>query len=85
MLLCDQFICVLLDNDIGVSEVICIDFNVWVERWKVVGYYQVEVVLLQCMVDIFVDVVLIMIVYVWQYQGKILFISWKIYWIDGSG
>ena len=81
----DQFTRAPLDNDIGISEVTRIDPNAWVERWKAAGHYQLQAVLLQCDADALSDAVQIATVHAWQYQGETLFISRKIWRIDGHG
>lgn len=81
----DQFTRAPLDNDIGISEVTRIDPNAWVERWKAAGHYQLQAVLLQCDADALSDAVQIATVHAWQYQGETLFISRKIWCIDGHG
>ncbi|ECG8257509.1 beta-galactosidase [Salmonella bongori] len=83
--LVDQFTRAPLDNDIGVSEATRIDPNAWVERWKAAGHYQAEASLLQCDADALASAVLITTVHVWQYEGNPLFISRKMYRIDGNG
>ncbi|CAI9397226.1 MULTISPECIES: beta-galactosidase [Citrobacter] len=83
--LSDRFTRAPLDNDIGVSEATRIDPNAWVERWKAAGHYQLQAVLLQCDADALADAVQIATVHAWQYQGNTLFISRKIWRIDGHG
>lgn len=83
--LTDQFTRAPLDNDIGISEVTRIDPNAWVERWKAAGHYRAEAQLLQCEAETLSNAVLITTAHAWQYQGETLFVSRKIWRIDGQG
>ncbi|MEH0831930.1 beta-galactosidase [Pectobacterium cacticida] len=83
--LIDQFTRAPLDNDIGISEASRIDPNAWVERWKAAGHYQAEAILLHCTAEQLSAAVLISTAHAWLYQGETLFISRKMYRIDGQG
>ncbi|MDX6018928.1 beta-galactosidase [Scandinavium sp. V105_16] len=81
----DNFTRAPLDNDIGVSEATRIDPNAWVERWKAAGLYAMTARMLHCEAREQADEVVIITRHVWEHQQKVLFISDKLWRIDGHG
>jgi len=83
--LSDNFTRAPLDNDIGVSEATRIDPNAWVERWKAAGMYNLTPRLLLCEGEQLAQSVTITTQHAWEFNGKALFLSRKIWTIDRSG
>ena len=83
--LVDNFTRAPLDNDIGVSEATRIDPNAWVERWKAAGMYGLVPRLLHCEGEPLAGSVIITTLHAWEYEGKPLFLSRKVWRVDGNG
>lgn len=83
--LTDNFTRAPLDNDIGVSEATQIDPNAWVERWKAAGMVEMSARLLMCEAEPHANDVVVTTRHVWEYRGKALFLSHKIWRIDDCG
>lgn len=74
-----------LDNDIGVSEATRIDPNAWVERWKAAGMYELTPRLLHCEGEQHAAEAVVKTLHVWEYRGKALFLSRKVWRVDDRG
>jgi Beta-galactosidase/beta-glucuronidase len=83
--LTDNFTRAPLDNDIGVSEATRIDPNAWVERWKAAGMYEMSPRVLQCEAQQREEEVVVTTRHVWEYRGKALFQSDKVWRVDARG
>ncbi|MDK9366390.1 beta-galactosidase [Lelliottia wanjuensis] len=83
--LTDNFTRAPLDNDIGVSEATRIDPNAWVERWKAAGMYNLTPRLLHCDGEQRTHEVAITTRHAWEFNGKTLFLSHKVWTIDSHG
>ena len=83
--LIDNFTRAPLDNDIGVSEATRIDPNAWVERWKAAGMYNLAPRVLQCEGEQRAQEVAITTLHAWEFNGKTLFMSRKVWTIDSNG
>ncbi|KAE9795614.1 beta-galactosidase, partial [Escherichia coli] len=83
--LTDNFTRAPLDNDIGVSEATQIDPNAWVERWKAAGMIEMSARLLMCEAESHANDVVVTTRHVWEYRGKALFLSHKVWRIDDCG
>ncbi|MDK9585926.1 beta-galactosidase [Lelliottia wanjuensis] len=83
--LTDNFTRAPLDNDIGVSEATRIDPNAWVERWKAAGMYSLTPRLLHCEGEQRTHEVAITTRHAWEFNGKTLFLSHKVWTIDSHG
>jgi len=83
--LTDNFTRAPLDNDIGVSEATQIDPNAWVERWKAAGMIEMFARLLMCEAEPHANDVVVTTRHVWEYRGKALFLSHKVWRIDDCG
>ncbi|WP_369064246.1 beta-galactosidase [Enterobacter sp. MALB-1] len=83
--LTDNFTRAPLDNDIGISEATRIDPNAWVERWKAAGMYEMSSRVLRCEAEQTAREVVVTTLHVWEYRGKALFLSHKIWRIDEHG
>lgn len=83
--LTDNFTRAPLDNDIGVSEATRIDPNAWVERWKAAGMYSLAPRLLACEGEQRGRSVAVTTLHAWEFNGKTLFLSRKVWTIDSHG
>lgn len=83
--LTDNFTRAPLDNDIGVSEATRIDPNAWVERWKAAGMYSLMPRLLACEGEQRGRSVAVTTLHAWEFNGKTLFLSRKVWTIDSHG
>ncbi|MDY1036752.1 beta-galactosidase [Lelliottia sp. CFBP8978] len=83
--LVDNFTRAPLDNDIGVSEATRIDPNAWVERWKAAGLYDLSPRLLSCEGEQLAQAAVITTLHAWEFNGKVLFLSRKVWTVDACG
>ena len=83
--LSEQFTRAPLDNDIGVSEVEHIDPNAWLERWKVVGFYELKTLLKNMIIQATENEVIISVQTDYEAKGKIAFSTIREYHIFRNG
>ncbi|EOV0239453.1 sugar-binding domain-containing protein [Salmonella enterica] len=79
--LTDQFTRAPLDNDTGIAG----DPSSWTERWKTAGMYDMQSRVVCCEAEVMMKGVEIRTVHVWEAGGKTLFISRKVWHINGAG
>ncbi len=81
----DNFTRAPLDNDIGVSEATRIDPDAWVERWKAAGMYDLTPRVLHCEGEQRANEAVVTTLHAWEYRGKALFLSRKVWRVDSQG
>ncbi|EHE5101778.1 beta-galactosidase [Salmonella enterica] len=79
--LTDQFTRAPLDNDTGIAG----DPSSWAERWKTAGMYDMQSRVVCCEAEVMMKGVEIRTVHFWEAGGKTLFISRKVWHINGAG
>jgi beta-galactosidase len=68
-----------------VSEATQIDPNAWVERWKAAGMYDLHPRVLACEGEQHSGEAVVTTLHVWEYGGKALFLSRKVWRVDSRG